>query len=105
MPGEPAKTILDGRWCVPNCKEGGTYQISNQTCTYPNNFGNFSGSSGVISVDNCGKSMISSKSLSNFDYPTSSSCAPDVEIITLFKRYLVSSTPNAGYRFIYIDEL
>ena len=49
--------------------------------------------------------MISSKSIQDYEYSTTSSCAANVDITTLFKRYLVSTTPKSGYRFIYIDEL
>jgi hypothetical protein len=75
-------TILEGRWCVPNCYDGGTWDIENQTCTYPANFA--MDSSGVLSVGECGQSTISSLPLSNFDYPVDSSCEEGIDITSLF---------------------
>ena len=49
LPGEDAITILKGRWCVPNCYEGGTYDIAKRDCVYPANYDREN--KGVISIE------------------------------------------------------
>ena len=49
LPGEDAITILEGRWCVPNCYEGGTYDIGKKDCVYPANYDR--DKKGVISIE------------------------------------------------------
>ena len=64
LPGEPPLTIMDGLWCVPNCHEGGTWNISRQNCDYPSTFKN-GGESKLKTLETCGKSMISGLDIPN----------------------------------------
>lgn len=63
IPDQQPLTVLEGRWCVPNCYEGGTWDIGNQTCVYPTNYAR--DNSGVLSIEECTKSKVSGISVSN----------------------------------------